>query len=140
MKIRVIITVVIAIMLAPALSAAGDIVIIGNPSAPESQLSKKDVKNIFLGKKKFWDDKSKVIVVIQQNPAAHEAFLKQFIHKTPSQFDAIWKKLVFTGKRSAPQAFDGDGSMMKYISENKGAIGYVPAEAKLNNVKTISVK
>ncbi len=51
MKIRVIATTLVAVILIPILSVAGDVVFIGNPSIPVSELSKHDIKSIFLGSK-----------------------------------------------------------------------------------------
>lgn len=140
MKIRVIVAVMVALMLLPALSAASDVIVIGNPSVPVSDLRKKDISKIFLGKKVVWDDKSKIVVVIQSNADLHEKFLKEYVGKSPSKFAAAWKDLVFTGKRSAPKIFATDQEMIKFVSETKGAIGYVSTGTTLDKVKTISVK
>lgn len=140
MKIRVIIAAVVAIMLAPALSSAGNVILISNPSVQISTLSKQDVGFIFLGKKKDWDDGAKIFFAIQKDSQSHRDFLKNYIHKNPPHFSNYWKKQVFTGKGTWPRSFDSDQEMVKFIAETKGAIGYVSDQVNLANVKTISVK
>lgn len=140
MKIKVIVAALVAVMLLPVLCAAGGVVVIGNPSVPASALSKQDVGNIFLGNKTVWDDGSKITFVIQKDSAGHETFLKEYISKTPAQFANYWKKQVFTGKGSSPQSLQSDEEMIKFVSETKGAVGYVSSGTGLNNVKTISVR
>lgn len=140
MKVRVIFALWIAIVLAPVLSQAGEITIIANQSIKESNLSKKDIRRIFTGKKKFWDDRVRIVVVIQKDSAIHKSFLDTYVKKTPSQFASSWNKLIFSGKRSAPHSFEGDQNVAKYVSETQGAIGYVATDENFKKVKVISVK
>lgn len=140
MKIRVIITAVVAVMLIPVFSMAGDVVIIGNPALPTATISKKEIIRIFLGKKIVWADKTKIVIALRKNSDTHKAFLKEYIHKSPTQFAGIWKQRIFTGMGSSPKTFDGDKETVKYVSETKGAVGYVSTGTGLDNVKTISVK
>ena len=140
MKIKVIIAAVVAIVLIPVFSVAGDVVLIGNRSITESALSSKDIGNIYLGKKTLWQDGAKIVFVVRKEAEINKTFLKEYVHKSPSQYDRHWKKLIFTGKGFAPQAFESDQALIKFVSETRGAIGYVSPGSKLENVKTISVK
>lgn len=140
MRNKVIIVLMVAIIFAPVFSAAGDLIIIGNPAIEDSILSKKDIGKVFLGKKKSWKNRSKIVIVLQKDPAIHKAFLKQYVFKTTAQFNDSWKRLIFSGKRSSPQILDGNRKVIEYISRTKGAIGYVSSDSDLKNVKTISVK
>lgn len=140
MKLKVIVAAMTFFMLVPVLSAAEDVVLIGNPSVQESTLSKKDVGKIFLGKKIVWDDKSRIVITLQKNPATHNAFLKKYIRKSPSRFAGLWKRQIFTGKVIEPKTFESDKEVVQYVSETKGALGYVSAKTNLENVKKISVK
>jgi len=51
-------------IIVPALGWAGDVVVIVNPSVPESTLSAKEVKDIYLGKKSTWGNGSKINFVV----------------------------------------------------------------------------
>lgn len=139
MKIRLFIAFIVTVMWIPAMAVAGDVIFIGNNQNPESRLSKQEVQYIFLGQKREWSDSSKVVFAVQNSGAAHDSFLERFIGKNSFQFTNYWKKQVFTGKGSPPRSFQNDKEMIKFVSENKGAIGYVSSGAKLENVKTISV-
>ena len=140
MKLRVIVAAMVTVMLLPALTLAGNVVIIGNSSVPVSELSKKDIGNIFLGKRTAWEDDSKVIFVVLNDAKIQKAFLKEFVNKSLSQYDRFWKKQVFTGKGSSPRAYTSEKELVKYVSETKGAIGYVLVGTNLDAVKTIRVK
>lgn len=140
MRIKLFGVTVILLAMLPALVAAGDVVVIANPSVAASSLSKQDVSNIYQGKKSTWDDGSKIVFVVLKGSAAHDQFLSEYVGKTQAQFDTFWKKQVFTGKGTPPQAFDSDQAMIDFVAKTAGAIGYVAAGANVANVKTITVQ
>jgi len=140
MKIRVFVTTLVTAILIPVISMAGSVVLIGNPSVPASALNKYDVKSIFLGDMSAWDDGSEIIIVVQKDSTAHKTFLRNYINKTPIQFKNYWKKQVFTGKGFAPPSRDGDKEIIDFVTQTKGAIGYVSSDSGLENVKIIKVR
>lgn len=140
MRIKVIVTAAIVLLLIPIFAAAGNLTLIGNSSVTASELTKKDVGKIFLGKKIVWDDKTKIVIALQKNPAAHDLFLEKYMRKSPTLFANYWNRQIFTGKVKAPNTFENDQEVLKFVSETKGAIGYVSSGTNLKNVKIISVK
>ncbi|MCP3921838.1 MAG: hypothetical protein GY714_04555 [Desulfobacterales bacterium] len=140
MKIKTIVTVFLILSLYTAQLFAGDITIIANKSVDVSKLSKKDVKKIFLGKKRKWDAGDKIIfVTLQKKSDSHKKFLKTYVKKNPSQFANFWKKLVFTGKGKMPKYFKSEEAMVKFVAKTKNAIGYVSSNIDLGNTKKISI-
>lgn len=140
MKVRLAVTILVAVMLIPVLSMAGEVVFIGNSSVPASTLSEYDVKNIFLGIKPLWDDGAEIILVVQTDSSAHDEFLKKYIGKTSAQFTNYWKKQLFSGKGLVPPSKASDQEIINFVRQNKGAIGYVSTDTGLDNVKVISVR
>ena len=140
MKIRLILAAIVAIWLVPAFSMAQDVIPIGNSSVKVSSLTQREITNIFMGKKIAWDDKTKIVLFFQKDPIVHNAFLKKYIHKNNFIFERLWKRLVFTGKVKLPKYLESDTEMIEHVSTTKGAIGYVSAGTRLDNVKTITVK
>lgn len=144
--------VTVAIVLAPSgtmtktMAAEGtlkqEVAIIVNPKLKLAEMAKKDLTNIFLGKKTQWPDKTAVVFVMLKSGAVHKQFLKDFVGKTESQFKIFWKKQVFTGKAKMPKAFKSEKEMIAYIAKTKGAIGYVGIKsmAGQDKVKKLSVK
>ncbi len=140
MKLRTIVTAIFAVLLFPVLIFAGDVVVIGNPSVTTSTLSKQEIIQIFLGKKKRWDGGGKVVFAIQEDSQIHKLFLKEYIRKTPSQYANYWKTQIFSGEGKPPKSLGDDAKMIKFVTETPGAVGYVSPGADLNKVKTIIVK
>lgn len=118
-------------------SVAEDFVFIVNKSLAENALPKEDIKNIFLGKKKKWEDNSDIFIVLNKNETVHRELLKKYVRRSPAQFRNVWKKLVFTGEAKFPRSFSSDDVIIDYVSHKKGSIGYISRGRADGNVKII---
>ena len=118
-------------------ATAADVVIIANNGVPVDSLAQKDIEKIFLGKTAKWPDKSRVRFAVLDGDV-HKDFLKMHVKRTPSQFNTHWKKMMFTGKGSKPKTFSSEADLVKYVSETKGAIGYIRSTTEAEGVKLIS--
>jgi ABC-type phosphate transport system substrate-binding protein len=110
---------------------AGDDVrasLIANPAVVNASLTDQEVQNIYLGKKTQWDDGKSITVVTTGNDLLHEAFLKRFIKKTPSQFRIFWKKMEFTGTGTTPNEIATEDAVIEFVKKTEGAMGYVSSE------------
>lgn len=121
-------------------SAIAEPTIIVNESMPVNELSKNDVKQIFIGKKRNWENGDSIIPVILKAGETHKTFLMKFLHKSEAQFKTYWKKLVFTGRGQAPQEFKTESELVEYVAKTKGAIGYIDSASLQEGVKQISIK
>ena len=122
-------------------SLHADVLIITNKNVTEKSLSSKDINQIFLGKKKRWQDNTFIYFAISDNRALHEAFLDKYIHRSPKQFRAYWKNMVFSGKGQFPKSFKMEKELIKYVTDTNGAIGYIDAKTTTTaDVNIISVE
>lgn len=117
---------------------AGEMVLVANQGISATSLSKGDVKSIYLAKKKSIDGTSVKLTTLKDKDLTAK-FLKEYVGKTPSQFSAYYKKLVFTGKGKPPKKMGSEAEMIAYVARTTGAIGYVSAGAVTDAVKTIHV-
>jgi len=129
----------LAVLIAlPASSALAEIVLIANPGISKSslKLSRKDIQRIFLRKKKMLSGTT-LQIAIQRDRVLHSEFLRNYVHKTSSQFNRYYKKLVFTGKGKPPVLVTDDAAMLSYIAKTPGAIGYVSKDTANETVTLI---
>lgn len=130
-------------LLFPAAPSAADsekFALVGNKDVPDT-LDKEDVKQIFLGKRTFWDQDRQITFVIFSKEGIFNAFLKVYIGKTMDQYKNYWKKQVFTGKGRMPKAFEQSSDLSAYIAETSGAIGFLPEDdVNPEIVKLITIK
>ncbi len=141
MKSKIVVFGIIAIfaglLFAFSNTASADVIIIINNNSPDNNLSKNDIKKIYSGHMTKWSNNDTIILTVLPKAEFHKKFLREFVKKTPSQFNATWKKMVFTGKGRPPKSFKTIEAMVNYVAETDGAIGYVIADVNPDKVKII---
>ncbi len=120
-------------------AAYADVLVVANKGVAETNLTKSDLKEIFLGKKVQWKDNSKIHFVTSKQAELHKAFLKSYINKSDKQYSNYWRKMVFTGKGKIPESFDSDKAMIEHVKNTGGAIGYINSGSAAS-VKTINIQ
>lgn len=118
--------------------ATAEIVVIVN-SGNSSEVSKSDIKRIFLGKKKNFSDGSLVKpYYLAQGHTARDQFNKKALGKSSRQLKAYWSKLIFTGKGMPPDAFGDAGDTVAAVSTDINAIAYIDAADVTEAVKVVA--
>lgn len=124
-----------------SISLFSEEMIITNSSV--NTLKKEDVKNIYLGYKRMWNNNQIIeLTSISDGPIA-ESFMKKYLNKRNSQCLIYWKQLMFTGRGMMPKRFKTEAELIQYIAKTKGTIGYVSEEYKdslPDNVNIIQIK
>jgi len=108
--------------------------IITHPETHVDSLEKKEIREIFLGRKKSWEKNEKITLATLKKGRAHKQFLDRFVNKTPFQFRNYWREKVFLGEGESPKSFETEERLINYVARTKGAVGYI------SSIKTRSVK
>ena len=105
--------------------------IIVNAKSTVQTLTKKEVKNIFLGEIKSFPNGNPAKPVVQPIGApSRAAFMNKIIQRNESRWRAHWARLLFTGKGIPPLELEEDDELLEVIARKKGAIGYFVGEDK----------
>ena len=118
-------------------NALGEMVIIANKSIHENSLPQEEIKNIFLGKRKKWQDNTPIIIALNGNEHLHKELLRNYAKRTPSQFKAVWRRLLYTGEGGIPQTFESDMAIIDFVASKTGAVSYIDATHLNDKVKLI---
>jgi ABC-type phosphate transport system substrate-binding protein len=115
-----------------ALPAMAEVVVVVNPKAAESSMTKDQVAQFFLGK-------SSAMTPVDQPESApvRAEFYKKVTDKEASQVKALWSKLVFTGKATMPKEAADSAAVKKMVASDPKAIGYIEKSAVDGSVKVI---
>ena len=114
--------------------------IITNPDTHVASLKKKDIKDIFLGRKKSWEKNEQIALATLKDEATHKQFLNRFVDKTPFQFRNYWREKVFLGEGESPRSFETEEGLINFVARTKGAIGYISSPpARPGPVKIIPI-
>lgn len=119
---------------------AGDLAIIANRDVPQAVLTKKEIMEIYLGKRIKWPDHSNIKFSISADMGLHKSFLEKYVERTVNQFHAYWINMLFTGQGVPPKPLDSDKEIIDFVSRTGGAIGYISGSAESANIKTIIVE
>jgi ABC-type phosphate transport system substrate-binding protein len=121
-----------AAVLALALPAMAEVVVVVNPKSAESSMTKDQIAQFFLGKS------SSMTPVDQPESAPIRAeFYKKVTDKDASQVKSLWSKLVFTGKATMPKEAGDSAAVKKAVAADPKAIGYIEKSAVDASVKVI---
>lgn len=110
-----------------------ELVIVVNPKNPATRMFPSQAAQFFLGG-------SVMFVPIEQaeNSAIRAEFYKKVLEKEPAQVQAIWSKIVFTGKGKLPKEFKSSADVKKAVSENVNAIAYMEKSTVDDTVKVVA--
>jgi len=126
---------------ASAFSQSYKIVVHG--SNPAASLTKAGVSDLFLKKTVKWTSGAEAQPVDLKTPSqVREDFTKAVHGKSLAAVQSYWQQQIFSGRGVPPQEVTGDRSVLEWVQNNAGGIGYVSAGASLAdfNVKTIALK
>ncbi len=118
---------------------AAEYVLITDNTNPVSELTAKEVKNIYLGKKTVWSDGSHITVFTNTESNVNALFMQEMVRKTTQQYTTYWKKSLFTGTGLPPRDFASDDEIKGAVAAKPGSIGYIPLSALDSSVKQLRI-
>ena len=118
--------------------------VIVHASNPTKQLSKQELSQLFLKKVKQWKDRNEAVLpvdLVGDSPVRQK--FSEVIHgRGVASIKAYWQKQIFAGRGVPPEEKKSDEEVLKYVSENPGAVGYIAEATKIdayNNVKVLAI-
>lgn len=107
---------------------AGDFVIIVNPDGPLKNADASDIKEIYLGEKRFVDS-VKLVPINHVEGQMKNAFLKNVVGMDSKAYRLYWIKKVFQEGISIPPSMGNVSAIIDMVKTEKGAVAYVPEGA-----------
>jgi len=123
---------VLAAMAGIASSAQAEVVVVVNPNAAPTSLTKDQVAQYFLGKSGEFAPLDQ-----PESTSIRAEFYQKVANKDLAQMRALWAKLVFTGKAMPPKEVGSNAEVKKTVAANPRAIGYIDKNAVDSTVKVI---
>ena len=116
-------------LLAPTRGAgeAVDIVVIIVHPRRTSQLSLEDVAQIYLKRRRFWDDGSPVVPLnLPSGTPLRERFSRVVLRDSEARLAEYWNRQYFYGI-FPPATLASTEAVRRYVASDPNAIGYLPA-------------
>jgi ABC-type phosphate transport system substrate-binding protein len=117
--------------------------VVVNPASVVTSIGRDELSKIFLRKTLAWrNGNAEAALPVDQRESSpvREAFTLWVHRRTLQAVLFYWQQQVFSGRGAPPPERSSDTSVMEYVAENPGAVGYVSPTAKLNGVKAIQVQ
>jgi ABC-type phosphate transport system substrate-binding protein len=112
-----------------------------NPANPTASLPRAEVARLFLKKTTAWPDGTAALVVDQERGSpVRQAFSLDVHQKNADAVAAYWQTAVFSGRDVPPAIAKSDAEVLAFVRANRGAVGYVSADADLAGVKVLAMK
>ena len=112
-----------------SIAFAENIVVIVNEKSPvlsenKSSLDAKEVKDIYLGKTKFWKG-ALIKAVNQKDKALLASFIEKICNMHVPDYQVYWVKLELEVGISSPKVMETSKDVLRFVQYEKNAIGYV---------------
>ena len=124
-------------LLAPAFAGEqGRIAVIVHPER-HAELSIEDVAQIYLRRKRFWDDGAPMVPLnLPTANSLRERFSELVLHQSGAHLADYWNRQYFRGVLP-PATLASTESVRRYVASDPNAIGYLPASAVDGTVRVV---
>ncbi|PCJ31169.1 MAG: hypothetical protein COA90_07075 [Gammaproteobacteria bacterium] len=103
-----------------------DIVVVTNKDNPIKTLTKKQIIDIYMGRRSTYPNGQPVIAIDQKTDGlTRKLFYKHLVNKTVSEINAYWARLLFSGRAMPPKTAENIASIVEMLKNNKSAIAYM---------------
>lgn len=103
-------------------------------------ISGDELRSMFLGRTTRWNDGRRVSLVLIKKDKNTDAFMKYHFGRTFSQLRDYWEHNLYAGKGQMPPVFESVSEAAAFISENDGAVGFLPNDFPAGNLKILEVR
>ena len=120
---------------------APEYLVIVNAANPASLASRKFLSDAFLKKTTRWSGGELIRPVDQSaDSAVRRRFSEQVLERSVTAVRSYWQQVIFSGRDVPPPELSGDGTVLDYVKNHAGAVGYVSGGASTAGAKVLSVR
>ncbi|HHD75972.1 MAG TPA: hypothetical protein ENK95_03990 [Campylobacterales bacterium] len=103
---------------------AKELVIIGDKSFKDKNITLQEVKDFFLAKKRFLEGKKILVMNYEHDNLLRECFETMVLKKSSRSIERYWQKAYYQGKRP-PKIVTSKEMLLTYMQVVQPSIGYV---------------
>ena len=100
-----------------------ELVVIGDKNFPENNLTRSEIKAIFLNKQRFIKEEKILVMNYEVHHPLRLCFEKEILGKTERTLERYWRKAYYQGKRP-PKVISSTQMLFLYLDTVHPAIGY----------------
>ena len=138
------------LLIAVILAVGGNVVVADEQPAfkviihttnPTESLSKQELSKLFLKKVKRWKDWNETVLPVDllDDSPVRQAFSETIHEREIASIKAYWQKQIFSGRGVPPEEKKSDEDVLKYVSENPGAVGYIAEATSIEAYEDVKI-
>jgi ABC-type phosphate transport system substrate-binding protein len=115
--------------------------VIVHPESSTRSATREFVSEAFLKTSTRWPD-GETIRPVDQRPDSpvRKAFSDSILKRSIAAVRNYWQQRIFSGRSVPPPELDSDDAVVRYVSEHRGAVGYVSPAAKIGQTNVVSLQ
>jgi ABC-type phosphate transport system substrate-binding protein len=115
--------------------------VIVNAENPASSAERKFLSDVFLKKTTRWSG-GQLIRPVDQNAdsAVRRRFSEEVLERSVTAVRSYWQQVIFSGRDVPPPELSGDDTVLEYVKNHAGAVGYVSGGASTAGAKVLSLR
>ena len=118
---------------------AQDYKVVVNEGNPVTSVSRGDLSRLFLGGRASWASGQRAMPVDQASGRSRAAFSQEILGRDLAKMRTYWQEEMAAGRGTAPEEKPSDASVIAYVRDHSGAVGYVSASTSTPGVKVVAV-
>jgi ABC-type phosphate transport system substrate-binding protein len=133
------VTAVVA-LLSAAQAPAVAVVVVVHAGNPVEFLPREEARNLFLKRTKLWPSGIPVEPVDQLVNPVRRAFSLEVLGREADAVASFWLQQVFSGRDVPPNQVADDASVLGFVRDKPGAIGYISAATPAQGLKVVPIR
>lgn len=102
------------------------------------ELTRDDIRAIYLKQKLFWDDGEAIVPINREaGSSVRESFSERIFGRTSRQLASYWNQRYFQAGEFPPPTLASDEAVLQFVGANVNAIGYIETRDVGNSVSVV---
>ena len=135
MKILRLIPLLLLIFGCPAVQA--EPVVVVDIRNPIERMTHEEVINIYMGRYRRLGSGAPATPIDQSDPAIRADFYRRLVNKNPSEINAYWSRLVFSGKATPPESAATGKDVARILGNSSGMVAYLDRAEVTNRMRIV---
>ncbi len=114
--------------------------IVINSENPTRKIDRKFLSDLFLKKSSQWKDGEPAIPVdLPMESPTRKDFSDEVLDRSVDAVKNYWQQMIFSGRELPPPELKTDQAVIKYVINNKNAVGYVSDGTEVSGAKVLQI-
>ena len=126
-------------LLGPAPAAPYRVVV--HPRNPQASADRRYLSQVFLRKTAHWPHGDSIRPVdLPPESTVRRRFTEEIHSRSVAAVKSYWQQVIFSGRGLPPPELASEEAVVRFVSRNPGAVGYVSGSVDVRTVKLLMVK